>query len=75
MSTVDWKSVEAQLRSKMPAQIQSENPAAESTKAEAELLKHIADALRLDTANPDRSSGRAGLTGSLQQPERRKLDQ
>jgi hypothetical protein len=58
MSTVDWKSVEAQLRSKTPAQIQSENAAAESTKAEADLLKHIADALKLDTTNPDRSSGR-----------------
>jgi len=58
MSTVDWKSVEAQLRSKTPAQIQSENAVAESTEAEADLLKHIADALKLDTTNPDRSSGR-----------------
>ncbi|KQW22230.1 hypothetical protein ASC80_02215 [Afipia sp. Root123D2] len=58
MSTVDWKSVEAQLRSKTPAQIQSENAAAESAKAEADILKHIADALKLDTTNPDRSSSR-----------------
>lgn len=58
MSTVDWKSVEAQLRKKTPAQVQSETAAAEPTKAEADLLRHIEDALKIDTANSDWLSNR-----------------
>lgn len=59
MSRVDWNLVEAELQAKSAPKRKKDHAASELS--EADLLKHIEDALLMDTTNPDRAStGRAG---------------
>jgi hypothetical protein len=58
MSRVDWNLAEAELHVKSAAKRKKDHPASEPS--EAELLKHIEDALLMDTTNPDRAGAGRG---------------
>jgi hypothetical protein len=58
MSRVDWNLVETELRATSAPK--GKNNRAASEPSEADLLKHIEDALLMDTINPDRTGPRRG---------------
>lgn len=49
MNKVDRKFVEAELRIASPPKVETDSAALESSKAEADLVKHIEDALLMDS--------------------------
>ncbi|MEA2922819.1 MAG: hypothetical protein QOF07_2786 [Bradyrhizobium sp.] len=58
MSRVDWNLVETELRATSAPKAKNDRAASEPS--EADLLKHIEDALLMDTINPDRTGARRG---------------
>jgi hypothetical protein len=58
MSRVNWNLVEAELRATSAPKAKNDRAASEPS--EADLLKHIEDALLMDTVNPDRTGARRG---------------
>lgn len=52
MGKVDWNLVETQLRATSPAAVKNDHQTPEM-QTDAEVLKHIGDALRLDATNSD----------------------